>query len=48
MAPSTVTQTLKNKKLLARYMDVFEICNIKELPKETGALLSTVVTKVKD
>jgi glutaminyl-tRNA synthetase len=29
-------------------MEMFDLCNITELPKETGALLSAVITKVKD
>jgi len=48
MAPTTVAQTLKNKKNAARYMEIFDMCNITEAPKETGALISTVISKVKE
>lgn len=48
MAPATVANTLKNKKVTARFMEILDIGNVKEAPKETGALLNTLATKVKD
>lgn len=43
----TVANILKNKSVTAKFTEVLDIAEIKSCPKEKGALLYSVTTKVK-
>ena len=43
----TVANILKNKNVTEKFMEVLNIANLNDCPKEKGALLYAVTTKVK-
>jgi len=43
----TVANILKNKNVTEKFMEVLNIANLNDFPKEKGALLYAVTTKVK-
>jgi glutaminyl-tRNA synthetase len=47
IAESKIETFVKNKKNMARFIEILDICQIAELPKEKGNLLEAVAMKVK-
>ena len=47
IAADTIKNILKNKNVTAKFAEVLDIAGITECPKEKGALLYAVATKIK-
>lgn len=47
IAENTIKDILKNEKVTTKFMQVLDWADVKECPKEKGALLYAVTTKVK-
>lgn len=47
MAPDAIKNMVKNKKATASLLEVLELAEVTECPKEMGALFSALATKLK-